>query len=136
MTALLQHFLATLFTPEGVASLVATVLGIVGGLAWLSARRKKFVALGADIAFHIVEDIAAMTDGADALDKAAVALGKVNEYMVANGWRELNTSEAARVKLDFQAKNGAQIAATKVMGEAMANAAVAAASVALPKQSA
>lgn len=134
MIDLLKNYLATLFTPEGIASLVATVLGIVGGLAWLSARRKKFVALGADIAFHVVEDIAAMTDGADALDKAAVALGKVNEYMVANGWRELNASEAARVKLDFQAKNGAQIAATKVMGDAISAAALVA--VALPKQTA
>lgn len=116
--SLWQHFLSAFVTPEGIASTVAAILGVVGGVAWFTLNRKKNVALAIDIAFHAAEDAAAMTEGAGILDKAAYALGKINEYMIANKWRELTASEAARAKIEFQAKNGVQISATKIMTDA------------------
>lgn len=119
----LKHLLEQYLTPTGIASLIASVLGLVGGIAWLTANRKRNVALATDIAFHAVENIALMTEGDDALDKVSIALGKLNEYMVANKWRELTPSEVARAKLEFEAKNGAQLVAVKVATEAMVAAA-------------
>lgn len=122
MNDLLKHFLETFLTAEGIASLVITIAGLVGGIAWLSGNRKRNVALAIDIAFHAAEDAAEMTEGPDALDKVSYALGKLNEYMVANKWREPTASEVARAKIVFEAKNGAQHAVAKVQADALVRA--------------
>lgn len=101
-------------TPSGLASALALIGGFIGGLAFLTQRRKKIVALAAYYAFHITEDIGLEMDGDDKLDKAAEYLKQVDAYMVAKGWRPLKPGEVAAVALEGRALHGAEIAKAKV----------------------
>lgn len=110
---------ARLFTPEALVGAAVTLIGgIFGGAKWLSARRKKLIALATYHAFHMTEDACNETEGEDVFDKVKFALMKADEYMVANGWRPLKPGEVTRAKLGFQALHGEQIAAAKVIAKA------------------
>lgn len=113
---ILDTIIASVFTPSG----IATVLGAVGtGVAlfaggnWLNERRKRRIALAAFHAFNIVEDIAAENPADNGWDKAARGLQVVDEWMRANGWRQLKPHEQALAKLSFSAMHGEQKASLK-----------------------
>jgi hypothetical protein len=106
--------LLELLSPGTVGTVLSLVAGAIGGLAFLTARRKKFVALGAYYAFHIVEDIGNEIEGPDGFDKTAEYLKQLDAYMVANGWRPLKPGEQDLAKLTAQALHGAEVAKAKV----------------------
>lgn len=115
-SGILDIILASVFTPSG----IATVLGVIGtGVAlfaggdWLSERRKRRIALAAFHAYNVVEDIAAENPEDNGWDKAARGLQVVDEWMRANGWRQLKPHEQAVVKLSFSAIHGEQKAGLK-----------------------
>lgn len=108
-------------TPEGVASIVVTVLGLVGGALGLTALRKRQVAIVTQHAFHAVEDFSATTE-TTVDDKIAVGLKVANDWMVAQGWRPLKPGETEVVKLGFTALNGATKVAEKVAANAQVEA--------------
>lgn len=111
-------FFKQFVTPQGIASVVVTILGLVGGALGLSALRKRQIAIATNGAFHLVEDFAATTE-TDIDDKIALGLQKANEWMVAQGWRPLKPGEVDSVKLGFTAINGAMKAAEKVQAAAI-----------------
>jgi hypothetical protein len=111
-------FFSQFLTPQGIASVVVTVLGLVAGAMSLSALRKRQVAIATNGAFHLVEDFAATTE-TDIDDKIALGLQKANEWMVAQGWRPLKSGEVDSVKLGFTAINGAMKAAEKIQTAAI-----------------
>lgn len=125
-------------TPGGVGAGLAVVLSLVGGLAFVTQRRKKLVALAAYHAFHIVEDIGNELEGEDGFDKTARYLAELDKYMVANGWRPLKPGEVEVAKMLASAQHGAEVAKAKVLAGAIglgaADAVVAAtAAAAVPK---
>lgn len=108
------QLLAGFLTPGGLASVLALVGSIVATFVWLTARRKKLVAIASYYAFHIVEDVGAEIEGDDAWDKTARYLREVDAYMVAKGWRPLKPGEIAAVKLEASALHGMEVAKTKI----------------------
>lgn len=119
--------LLELASPGTVGTVASLILGALGGLAFLTMRRKKLVALASYYAFHIVEDIGNEIDGEDGFDKTARYLQKVDEYMRANGWRPLKPGEVEVAKLQASALHGAEVAKAKVAVAAAEAAALAAA---------
>lgn len=119
--------LLELVTPGSVGTGLGLALSALGGLAFMTQRRKRVVALAAYHAFHIVEDIGNELEGDDGFDKAAAYLKKLDEYLVANGWRPLKVGEVDAAKLTGSALHGAEVAKTKV-AVAAAEAAAAASS--------
>lgn len=113
-----------LLSPAAIGTAISVVGGLVAGIAWLSVRRKKLLALGSYYAFHIVEDIGAELDGEDGFDKTARYLKELDAYMVANGWRPLKPGEVAVAKMQASALHGVEVAKAKV-AEAAATAAAA-----------
>lgn len=107
------EFAKQFLTPQGIASAVLTVLGLIAGAAGLSAQRKRQVAIVTEHAFHCVEDFAATTES-DIDDKVALGLKKADEWMRAQGWRPLKPGEVEVVKLGFSALNGATKVSEKI----------------------
>lgn len=114
--SVLGEFAKQFLTPQGIASAVLTVLGLIAGAAGLSAQRKRQIAIVTEHAFHAVEDFAATTE-TPIDDKVALGLKKADEWMRAQGWRPLKPGEVEVVKLGFEAINGA----TKVSEKVSAN---------------
>lgn len=106
-------------TPGGLATVLTLVGGLVGGLTFLTGRRKRIVALASYYAFHIVEDIGAELDGDDGFDKTARFLKEVDTYMLANGWRPLKAGEVTVAKMQASALHGVEVAKMKVAVEAL-----------------
>lgn len=120
--SLLEQFLS----PAGVAAALGVVLSVVGGLVWLTTKRKRVVALAAYHAFHIVEDVGNEFDGEDGFDKTARYLRELDAFMVANGWRPLRQGEVSSAKLQAKALHGVEVAKAKVAEAAAAAASTAA----------
>lgn len=112
--------LASLLTPANVIALLSLLLGALGGLSFMSARRKKIIALAAYHAFHIVEDIGNEMDGADAFDKTATYLAELDKWMLANGWRPLKDGEKALAEMHASSLHGEEVAKAKVAEAAVA----------------
>jgi len=106
--------LLELVTPRTVGTGLGLVLSAIGGLAFMTQRRKRIVALAAYHAFHIVEDIGNEIEGDDGFDKAAAYLKKLDEYLVANGWRPLKPGELDAAKLTASAMHGVEVAKEKI----------------------
>lgn len=117
--SVLGSFFSQFLTPSGIASIVVTVLGLVGGAMGLSAVRKRQIAIVTQHAFHGVEDFAATTENTID-DKVAVGLRIADEWMRAQGWRPLRPDEQAVVKLGFNAMHGAETAETRRQRERIA----------------
>lgn len=118
-SGMLSALLGMVLSAKGLgvmASIVAVVLGAVG---INNEVRRRRLALGAYYAFHIVEDLAAETEGEDALDKVAAGLKALDSYFLANGFRPPKPGEQEVAKLQFTALNGAQQAAIKVQAAAI-----------------
>lgn len=111
--SLWQSLLAPFLTPTGIASLVGSIAAIVFGLVKLSAVRKKQIASAVYYGFHAVEDHSATTENT-VDDKVAWALGAIDKYMLANGWRPLKPGETDLAKLGLTTLHGEQKAAEKV----------------------
>ncbi|NOK32355.1 hypothetical protein HMI49_03955 [Corallococcus exercitus] len=114
--------LDALLTPTNVGIALGAVVGILGffgGGVWLTARRKRIVATVAFHAFHVVEDIAAMDEEENLIDKAAKGLEVADSWLKANGWRPLKPWEQEAVKLEFASIHGAQKADVKARAEAL-----------------
>lgn len=118
--SILDTLKANFLSPAGLGGLLATVAAIIGSISWFNQKRKKLIALAAFYAFHIIEDIGLEKEGNDAFDKAAAALKKLDEYMVANGWRALKPGEVEVAKMQLQALHGAEVAKAKVAEAAAA----------------
>lgn len=116
--SLLGELAKKFVTPEGIASVVVTVLGLIGGALHLSSRRKEQIAIVTSAAFHGVEDLAATTDNT-VDDKIAAGLKIADEWMAAQGWRPLKPGEQEVVKLGFKAINGASALQEKVQANAL-----------------
>lgn len=114
----LAGFFSKFVTPEGIASVVVTVLGLVGGALHLSNQRKQQIAIVTQHAFHGVEDFAATTENT-VDDKIAAGLKIADEWMRAQGWRPLKPGEQEVVKLGFKAINGASALQEKVQANAL-----------------
>jgi len=114
---LLSGFLASLATPQGMASIVAIVGAIVLGVLKLSDLRKQQLATAIHYAFHAIEDISATT-GNTVDDKVAVGLGLVDAYLDAHGWHPLKPAEVQVAKMGFTSLNGQMAASAKVLAAA------------------
>ncbi len=108
-----------LLTPGNVGVALGGVVSLIGGLVWLTQRRKKVVALAAYYAFHIVEDIGIEKEGDDAFDKTAEFLKQLDAVLVAKGWRPLKPGEVAGAKVEAQSLHGMEVAKVKVAEAAM-----------------
>lgn len=108
--SLLERFMG----PSGFAVAFGTVASLVGGLVWLTQRRKKLVAIASYYAFHIVEDVGNEIEGEDGWDKTARYLKEVDAFMVKNGWRPLKPGEVEVSKMLASAAHGAEVAKAKV----------------------
>lgn len=111
--SVLGEFAKQFLTPQGIASVVLTVLGLIAGVAGLSAQRKRQIAIVTEHAFHGVEDFAATTE-TTVDDKVAAGLRIADEWMKAQGWRPLRPNETEVVKLGFSALNGATKVSEKI----------------------
>lgn len=116
--SLLGELAKKFVTPEGLASVAVTLLGLVGGALGLTALRKRQIAIVTQHAFLGVEDFAKTTE-TDVDDKVAAGLKIANEWMVAHGWRELKPGEENLVKLGFKALNGQSALQEKVQANAL-----------------
>lgn len=114
-----QHLLDLVLSPAGLAMGIGAVGSVLGIIFGVNAVRRRRVALGVYHAFHVVEDLAAETEGEDALDKATAGLKALNEWMVANGWRPLKPGEEVVAKLGFTALNGQTKLAEKAAAAAV-----------------
>lgn len=112
--------LAGLLTPGNLGLALGAVLSLIGGFQFFSEKRKRIVAKAAYYAFHMVEDIGAEIDGDDAFDKTATYLKKVDEFMVANGWRPLKPGEVEVAKMSASTLHGVEVAKAKVAEAAAA----------------
>lgn len=111
--SVLGEFAKQFITPQGIASVVLTVLGLIAGAAGLSAQRKRQIAIVTEHAFHGVEDFAATTENTID-DKVAMGLKIADEWMKAQGWRPLKPNETEVVKLGFSSLNGATKVSEKI----------------------
>jgi len=105
-----------LLSPGFIALALGIIASILTGLKVLNAQRKKVVAIATYHAFNIVEDISSSLrkrNGSTALDKVAEGLKQANEWMKANGWRQLSEGEKSAVKLGFKSMNGTVAVAQK-----------------------
>ncbi|MCY1043315.1 hypothetical protein OV208_18505 [Corallococcus sp. bb12-1] len=117
-----SSILDALFTPTNMGVALGIIVGAVGlfaGGTWLTAQRKRRIALGAYHAFHVVEDIAAEDPADNAWDKAAKGLQVLDAWLVAQGWRPLKPGEQELVKLEFKSMHGEQKASEKVQEQAL-----------------
>lgn len=102
-------------SPGGVATLLGIVASAICGFSFMTASRKKRIALAAYHAFHIVEDVGNEIEGDDVFDKGARYLKELDAYMVANGWRPLKPGETEAARLTASALHGAEVAKAKVL---------------------
>lgn len=108
--SVLGSFFGQFLTPTGIASVVVTVLGLIGGLLHLSTRRKKQIAIVTQHAFNGVLDFSKTTE-TEVDDKIAAGLRIADDWMKAQGWRALSDKEQQVVKLGFNALHGSLEAA-------------------------
>lgn len=101
------------------AGTVIAVLGFLGA-KFLSADRKRQVALAAFHGFHITEDLVAECDKTSKafpyLTKAEAGLKAADDYMKAQGWRPLKAGEQAAAQLTFKSMNAQANAIADVPG--------------------
>lgn len=105
-------------SPGGVASVLGVVLSLVGGVAWLTGRRKRVLASVFHRAYQGVNDIAASDDVADGWDKTAAFMAEIDKRLVAAGWRPLNPDEREVAQLEAKALHGAEQQAIKIASAA------------------
>lgn len=110
-SAALDRFLS----PSGILSVLGGLGGLTGLVAWLTQRRKKFIAYAIHHGFMIAENAGIEDDEEDSkVDKAAIALKAIDEWMLKNGWRPLTPEEKLIAELQLQAKHGEEVAKAKV----------------------
>lgn len=119
----LGEFAKQFLTPTNIASVVVTLLGLIGGALGLSTLRKRQVAIITQHAYNGVEDFSKTTENT-VDDKVAQGLKIADEWMKTQGWRPLSDKEKEVVKLGFNALHGAEAVAVKVQAEALKAAAV------------
>jgi hypothetical protein len=105
-------------TPSGIATALGLILSAVFYFLKLGDDRKRQLAIVAERAFQMVNDLAATTPGEDALDKVAAGLKAADDYAKANGWRTLREDEKQVVEMTFKALHGAEKQAVAVQAEA------------------
>ncbi|MBN8472312.1 hypothetical protein JYJ95_37905 [Corallococcus exiguus] len=107
-----SSILDALLTPTNIAIAVVSVIGLFAGVSWLTDTRKRRIALAVYHAFHAMEDVKAecKASGKDYpfVTITEAALGKANEFMIANGWRPLKPREEASATLQFSSLHGEQ----------------------------
>ncbi|GMT96357.1 hypothetical protein KH5H1_04760 [Corallococcus caeni] len=105
-----SSILDALLTPTNISVAVVGIIGLFAGVSWLTETRKRRIALAAYHAYHVMEDVKAECKAAGKsypfVDITEAALGKANEYMVANGWRTLKPREQASATLQFKSLHG------------------------------
>lgn len=108
---MLDQLKSLLLNENTLALLVTGLLGLLAKFITAALRRKR-IALVVYHAFHIVEDLDAEISGDTPADRAAAKaklfLGKINDYMLANGWRALKPGEEQVALLQASAIHGAQ----------------------------
>ncbi|WNZ59879.1 hypothetical protein QEG98_28155 [Myxococcus sp. MxC21-1] len=120
--------LDSLLTPTAIGTALGVLVGAVGLFGagtWLTATRKRRIALAFHHAYNIVEDVAAEDPKENFADKAAKGLKLADDWLKANGWRPLKPHEQALAKMEFSAMHGAQKAEEKVRANAAAAALIA-----------
>lgn len=122
LKTLLLQGLTWLADPAHLTMLVGPALGLLGGLSFMSARRRKLVALATYHAYHVVEDLTAQGLLPAGATKVQAGLQAADQWMAANGWRELKPGEQEVAKLSFSAMHGAALLAQKVAAPAPAGA--------------
>lgn len=105
-------------SPGGVATLLGVVASLVGGLAFMTTRRKRIVASVLHRAYQGVNDIAATDEVTDGWDKTAAFLKEADKRLTAMGWRPLNPDEQEQAKLEASALHGAEQQAIKIASAA------------------
>lgn len=110
-------FLVGLLTPANIGGAVVGILSLLGGFSFMSEKRKRIVALAAQHAFLIVEDIANETEHTG-IDKAAEYMKQLDAVLVAKGWRPLKPNEAPAAQLLAKSMHGAELAKAKVLAKA------------------
>lgn len=114
---MLEQLKALLLNENTLALLVTGALGLLAKFVTAALRRRR-LALVVYHAFHIVEDLDAEISGDTAADRAAAKaklfLGKIDEYMRSNGWRELKAGEQQTALLQASAIHGAQKVSLRV----------------------
>lgn len=111
--SVLGSLLSQFLTPTGIASVVGSLAALIFGLVKLSAMRKKQIASAVYYGFHAVEDHSATTENT-VDDKVAWALGAIDKYMLANGWRALKPGEAEIAKMGLTTLHGETKVSEKV----------------------
>ncbi|WP_426751735.1 hypothetical protein [Myxococcus sp. Y35] len=120
--------LDSLLTPTAIGTALSVIVGAVGLFGagtWLTATRKRRIALAFHHAYNIVEDVAAEDPAENFADKAAKGLKLADDWLKANGWRPLKPHEEALGRMEFSALHGAQKAEEKTRANAAAAALVA-----------
>lgn len=102
-----------LLSPGNVALALGGALTLLGLLLGPSEVRRRRVAKAVYRAFQIVNDVDEERGDA-ALDKPVAGLKAANEWMKANGWRELTLEEQALARLEFSAMHGEEKQAVKL----------------------
>jgi len=104
------------FGLDHLGTLLGAILSIGAVGTFLTAQRKRRIALATYHAFHIVEDIDAETGGTmGAVQKVDQGLKALDAYMLAQGWRPAKEGEQQVAKLTFTSMN-AQANAAKAIG--------------------
>jgi hypothetical protein len=106
----MQQLVDVALSFEALVAVVSVVLSALALVLGKGVVRRRRVALATYHAFHIVEDVAAECRAAGKafpyLDKASAGLSYANEWMRANGWRELKPGEEVRAQLGFKVLHG------------------------------
>lgn len=101
----MTELLNSLLTPAGIATAVGVLLAGLAFVLGTAEVRRRRVALAVFHAFHIVADLDDEL-GTTKLDKVREGLKAADEWMRANGWRELKPGEVEVAKLGFRALHG------------------------------
>lgn len=121
MENVMKSLLELALSPTGLATIVGLLLGGVGLLTGTNAIRRRRVALAVYHAFHVVEDLDTELNNTT-LDKAVEGLKAADNWLKANGWRELKPGEQELAKLEFTAMNGQMHADIKAQAQALTSA--------------
>lgn len=108
------QLLGFVLSPGGVVSLIAVLGTVLGLILGPSVIRRRRLAKGIYHSFHIAEDLHAEMPENATITKVQTALQALDQYMVANGWRELTPGEQALAKLGFSSLHGEDKVAEKL----------------------
>ncbi len=103
-----------LLTPANLAGAVGLIATLVGGLAFLTTRRKRFIANLIHRGYQFVNDEASADGVENNLDKGARFLEVLDQQLAARGWRPLNSSEQASASFEAKALHGAEKVQAKI----------------------